>query len=164
MYAPEFVFSITSAIVAERYISSNLEIGTVAYKFATFLQTRYVNENAENIRTTAEAFMYSMLEAEIGNADVILQNYQYEKTLQRNNGKPRNWSPIFGDPLQSVKKRLYTPTAVNRDFKAFVYRAKQSGSYNCPTGWSLSNQNSSSFLRDMANLEVSAFDIITSSD
>ncbi|MDC3340806.1 hypothetical protein OAV54_03480, partial [Planktomarina temperata] len=99
MYAPEFVFSITSAIVAERYISSNLEIGTVAYKFATFLQTRYVNENAENIRTTAEAFMYSMLEAEIGNADLILQNYQYEKTLQRNNGKPRNWSPIFGDPL-----------------------------------------------------------------
>jgi hypothetical protein len=63
-----------------------------------------------------------------------------------------------------VKKRLYTPTAVNRDFKAFVYRAKQSGSYNCPTGWSLSNQNSSSFLKDMANLEVSAFDIITSSD
>ena len=64
--------------------------------------------------------MHSMLEAEIGNADVILQNYQYEKIFKRSNGKPRNWSPIFGDPLQSVKKRLHTPTAVNRDFKAFV--------------------------------------------
>ena len=67
MYAPEFVFSITSAIVTKRCISSNLEIGTIAYKFARFLQTCYVNENAVNIRTTAEAFMHSMLEAEIGN-------------------------------------------------------------------------------------------------
>jgi len=86
-----------------------------------------------------------------------------KKNLQRSNGKPRNWSPIFGDPLQSEKKRLYTPTAENRDFKAFVYRAKQSGSYNCPTGWSLGNQKLSSFFNNMGNLEVSAFDIITSS-
>jgi len=160
MFAPEFVFSIASAMVADRYLSSNLEIETIAHKVSIFLQLNYSDENAQSIRTTAEEFMHSMLEAGIDNADVILLNYQYEKFVYKGNGKLRNWSPLLGDPLQSIKKRLYTPKSINRDFKAFVYRTKQSGAYNCPDGWSLSNQVSCSFLKDMGNLEVTAFDIL----
>ena len=160
MFAPEFVFSIASAVVADRYIRSNLEIETIAHKVSIFLQLNYSGENAQSIRTTAEEFMHSMLEAGIDNADVILLNYQYEKFVYKGNGKLRNWSPLLGDPLQSIKKRLYTPKSINRDFKAFVYRTKQSGAYNCPDGWSLSNQASCSFLKDMGNLEVTAFDIL----
>ena len=104
--------------------------------------------------------MHSMLEADIDNADVILLNYQYEKFVYKGNGKLRNWSPLFRDPLQSIKKSLYTPKSISRDFKAFVYRTKQSGAYNCPYGWLLSNQTSCSFLKDMGNLEVTAFDIL----
>ena len=81
MYAPEFVFAITTAVVAERYIGSNLENETIAYKFSTFLQTHYSDENAQNIRVAAETFIVSMLEADVGNADVILQSYQYEEFL-----------------------------------------------------------------------------------
>ena len=160
MFAPEFVFSIASAMVADRYFSSNLEIETIAHKVSIFLQLNYSDENAQSIRTTAEEFMHSMLEAGIDNADVILLNYQYEKFVYKGNVKLRNWSPLLGDPLQSIKKRLYTPKSINRDFKAFVYRTKQSGAYNCPDGWSLSNQVSCSFLKDMGNLEVTAFDIL----
>ncbi|MDB2520046.1 hypothetical protein N9X54_07560 [Planktomarina temperata] len=160
MFAPEFVFSIASAMVADRYLSSNLEIETIAHKVSIFLQLNYSDENAQSIRTTAEEFMHSMLEAGIDNADVILLNYQYEKFVYKGNGKLRNWSPLLGDPLQSIKKRLHTPKSINRDFKAFVYRTKQSGAYNCPDGWSLSNQVSCSFLKDMGNLEVTAFDIL----
>ena len=160
MFAPEFIFSIASAVVADRYINSNLEIETIAHKVSIFLQLNYSDENAQSIRTTAEEFMHSMLEAGIDNADVILLNYQYEKFVYKGNGKLRNWSPLLGDPLQSIKKRLYTPKSINRDFKAFVYRTKQSGAYNCPDGWSLSNQVSCSFLKDMGNLEVTAFDIL----
>ncbi|MDP4065991.1 hypothetical protein IMCC1933_24310 [Rhodobacteraceae bacterium IMCC1933] len=160
MFAPEFVFSIASAMVADRYLSSNLEIETIAHKVSIFLQLNYSDENAQSIRTTAEEFMHSMLEAGIDNADVILLNYQYEKFVYKGNGKLRNWSPLLGDPLQSIKKRLYTPKSINRDFKAFVYRTKQSGAYNCPDGWSLSNQVSCSILKDMGNLEVTAFDIL----
>lgn len=147
-------------MVADRYLSSNLEIETIAHKVSIFLQLNYSDENAQSIRTTAEEFMHSMLEADIDNADVILLNYQYEKFVYKGNGKLRNWSPLLGDPLQSIKKRLYTPKSINRDFKAFVYRTKQSGAYNCPDGWSLSNQVSCSFLKDMGNLEVTAFDIL----
>lgn len=147
-------------MVADRYLSSNIEIETIAHKVSIFLQLNYSDENAQSIRTTAEEFMHSMLEAGIDNADVILLNYQYEKFVYKGNGKLRNWSPLLGDPLQSIKKRLYTPKSINRDFKAFVYRTKQSGAYNCPDGWSLSNQVSCSFLKDMGNLEVTAFDIL----
>ena len=75
MYAPEFVFATTTAVVAERYIGSNLEIETIACKFSTFLQTRYSDENAQNIRVAAGAFIVSMLKADVDNADVILRSY-----------------------------------------------------------------------------------------
>jgi hypothetical protein len=148
MYAPEFVFGIASAELASRYITSSLEIETIAYKISILLQSNYSSENSENIKSTAESFMHSMLEAGIENSDAILLNYQYEKFLYKGNGKIRNWSPMFGDPMQGIKKKLYTPTIVNRDFK----------------GWSLSSQTTNAFLNKLGNLEVSAFDIITSSD
>ena len=75
MHEPEFVFAITTAVVAERYIGSNLENETIAYKLSTFLQTHYSDENAQNIRDAAEAFMVGMLEADVDNADVTLRNY-----------------------------------------------------------------------------------------
>ena len=99
-------------MVAERYIGSNLEIETIAYKFSTFLKTRYSDENAQDLRVSAD-FMNSMLEAGVGNADVILKSYQYDKFLLKNNGKLRKWSPIFGDPLQGIKNRTCTPTVIN---------------------------------------------------
>jgi hypothetical protein len=65
MYAPEFVFGIASAELASRYITSSLEIETIAYKISMLLQSNYSGENSENIKSTAESFMHSMLEAGI---------------------------------------------------------------------------------------------------
>jgi hypothetical protein len=50
---------------------------------------------------------------------------------------------IFGNPIQGVKKKIYTLGTINRDFKAFVYRTKQSEAHTCPDGLSLSSQTSS---------------------
>jgi|TARA_B110000093_G_scaffold107840_1_gene115848 hypothetical protein len=162
MYAPDFVFSITAALVAERYIRSSLELETIAYKFSIFLNTVYEAENVKTLKGSAEAFIYSMGEAGINNADDMLLNYQYENFLRYPSGRLRNWSPVFRDPIRGVKRRSYTIKSVNVGFKAFVYRTKHSGEYTCPTGWSLGNQKSNKFLSDLDNLEVSAFDIITS--
>ena len=162
MFAPDFVFSIAASLVAERYITSNLEIDTIAYKFSTLINTVYEFENAETLKNTAENFMYSMVDAGIDNSDVMLLNYRYHRFIVKNNGKKRNWSPMFGDPIQGTKKKVYTANSVNRDFKAFVYRTKQSGEYICPAGWSLGSQNSNEFLSELDKLEVSAFDILRS--
>ena len=164
MFAPNFVFSITASLVAERYLRTSLEIDTIAYKFSVFMNTVYVSENAENLKNSAQAFIYSMAEAGIENADAILINYQHEKFFQKPNGRLRNWAPIFGNPIQGIKKKVYTSNSINRDFKAFVYRTKQSGEYACPPGWSLGSQKSCPFLSDINDLEVSAFDIINSSN
>lgn len=104
MFAPEFIFSIASAVVADRYIKSNLEIETIAHKVSIFLQLNYSGENAQNIKTTAEEFMHSMLEADIDNADVILLNYQYEKFVYKGNGKLRNWSPLLEILCKALKR------------------------------------------------------------
>lgn len=160
MYAPDFVFAITAAVVADRYITKSLDFETIAYKFSSFLNASFELENAETLKSAAEAFMYTMAEADIENADKMLLNYQHNKFILKPNGKIRNWAPIFGNPIQGVKTKNYNPGTINRDFKAFVYRTKQSGEYTCPSGWSLSSQTLNKFLKDMGSLEVSAFDII----
>ena len=48
----------------------------------------------------AEAFMCTMAEADIENADKMLLNYQYNKFILKPNGKIQNWAPMFGDPIQ----------------------------------------------------------------
>ena len=53
MYAPEFVFGIASAELTSRYITSSLEIETIAYKISMLLQSNYSGENSENIKSTA---------------------------------------------------------------------------------------------------------------
>jgi hypothetical protein len=72
----------------------------------------------------------------------MLLNYQYNKFILKPNGKIQKWAPIFGDPIQGVKKKIYTLGTINRDFKAFVCRTKQSEGYTCPAGWSLSSPTS----------------------
>ena len=84
-----------------------------------------------------------MAEADIENAGKMLLNYQYNKLILKPNGKIQNWAPIFGDLIHGVKKKIYTLGTINRDFKAFVYRTKQSEEYTCHAGWSLSSQTSS---------------------
>jgi hypothetical protein len=96
-----------------------------------------------SLKSAAEAFMCTTAEADIENADKMLLNYQYNKFILKPNGKIQKWAPIFGDPIQGVKKKIYTLGTINRDFKAFVCRTKQSEEYTCPAGWSLSSQTSS---------------------
>ena len=130
-------------MLANRYIKTSLEFETIAYNCSSFLNANFELANAVSLKSAAEAFMCTMAEADIENADKMLLNYQYNKFILKSNGKIRNWAPIFGDPIQGAKKKIYTLGTINRDFKAFVYRTKQSEEYTCPAGWSLSSQTSS---------------------
>ena len=164
MYAPDFIFSIVAASIAEKYLTTSFQLETVTVKHFGRLSEEYSSENHESLQITAENFLYTLADAGIDTADTYLQNYQFEKFKFKQNGKSRNWSPLIGNPIQALKIKSYTPNTLNREFKAFVYRTKQSGNFKCPNGWSLSSNGESQLLKDIGDIEVEAFDIIGLSD
>jgi len=159
MYAPDFILAIVSASIAEKYLTTSFQLETVVVKHFNRLSEEYSSENSESLQISAENFLYTMADAGIKSADVYLRNYQFERFKFNQNGKSRKWSPIFGNPIQGQKAKNHTPSSLNRDFKAFVYRTKQSGDFKCPNGWSLSSNNENEFLKDIGDIEVEAFDI-----
>ena len=130
-------------MLTDRCIKTSLDFEIIAYKFSSFFNANFELANTVSLKSAAEAFMCTMAEADIENADKMLLNYQYNKLILKPNGKIQNWAPIFGDPIQGVKKKIYPLGTINRDFKAFVYRTKQSEEYTCPASWSLRSQTSS---------------------
>ena len=81
---------ITAAVKADRYIKTSLELETIAYKFLSFIYWIFKLENAESLKSAAEAFICTMAEADIEDADKMLLNYQYNKLILKPNGKIRN--------------------------------------------------------------------------
>jgi hypothetical protein len=160
--APDFLISITVASILERYLNSSLALETIAYKYSEFLSDTYDAVNPEMLYETAEMFLHTMADAQIGEqSELYLIDYQYDKFINKPNGKSRNWKPLIGDPLGGIKKIDYSNASINRDFKAFVYRTKQAGNFVSDSYWSLRQQTDSSFLMELCSIEITPFDIMS---
>ena len=79
MYAPDFIFSIVAASIAEKYLTTSFQLETVTVKHFGRLSEEYSSENHESLQKSAENFLYTLADAGIDTADTYLQNYQFEK-------------------------------------------------------------------------------------
>ena len=160
--APDFLISITVASILERYLTSSLTLEGIAYKYSEFLSDTYDAVNSKMLYETAEMFLHTMTDAQVGEqSDLYLIDYQYDKFINKPNGKSRNWKPFIGDPLSGTKKIDYSSTRINRDFKAFVYRTKLTGSFVSGPHWSLRQQTDSSFLMELCSIKITPYDIMS---
>ena len=107
MYAPDFILAITVAVMAGRYIKASLELETIAYKFSPFIVSIFELENAEALKSAAEAFMCSISETDIHNVDTVVLNYQYNKFTLKPNGKIQNLARYFPTQFKGLKKDLH---------------------------------------------------------
>ena len=79
MYAPDFIFSIVAASIAEKYLTTSFQLETVTVKHFDRLSEEYSSENHESLQISAENFLYTLADAGVDTADTYLQNYQFEK-------------------------------------------------------------------------------------
>jgi len=157
---PDFIYSIVVASILERYLTTNIALETVSYKYAEMLATMYEWTSDDELTHTSELFLHTMADANVGDqSELYLIDYEYSNFTTTAKGKIRNWKPLLGDPLQGIKKLDYGPISINKNFKAFVYNTKRTGRFICPTGWTLNNQTDCSFLSELSNLEITPFDL-----
>ena len=144
MYAPDFILAITAAVMASRYIKASLELETIAYKFSPFIVSIFELENAEALKSAAEAFMCSISTADIHNVDTVVLNYQYNKFTLKPNGKIQNLAPYFPIKFKGLKKDSH-PRHNQSSFQSFCLQNQTERKYTCLAGWSLRSQTSNNF-------------------
>jgi hypothetical protein len=160
-YAPRFVYSIITASLLQRYLSSNLALEVVVHKYSDYLSELYNYMDTDMLHETVEMCLYTMSDASVGDdSELYLIDYQYNNFTLTEKNKPRNWRPLFGNPLQGIKKLDYSSTTINKHFNAFIYNTKRQGKFIAEKEWSLDTQKESKFLSDMNSMEISPFDIL----
>ena len=160
-YAPRFVYSIITASLLQRYLSSNLALEVVVHKYSEYLSELYNYTDTDMLHETVEMCLYTMSDASVGDdSELYLIDYQYNNFTLTEKNKPRNWRPLFGNPLQGIKKLDYSSTTINKHFNALIYNTKRQGKFIAEKEWSLDTQKESKFLSDMNSMEISSFDIL----
>jgi hypothetical protein len=160
-YAPRFVYSIITASLLQRYLSSNLALEVVVHKYSEYLSELYNYTDTDMLHETVEMCLYTMSDASVGDdSELYLIDYQYNNFTLTEKNKPRNWRPLFGNPLQGIKKLDYSSATINKHFNAFIYNTKRQGKFIAEKEWSLDTQKESKFLSDMNSMEISPFDIL----
>ena len=130
-------------MLANRYIKTSLEFETIAYKCSSFLNANFELANALSLKSAAEAFMCTTLKPTSRTLTKCFSTTSTTNLFSNRMEKSKTGHQCLAIQFRGVKKKIYTLGAINRDFKAFVYRTKQSEEYTCPAGWSLSSQTSS---------------------
>lgn len=157
-YCPEWLFAALAALVAQRYLSSQLGIDAFAARYAQVVAERYAPIPSEMLAAAAEGYLRHLSEAETEDADTVLHAYAHLRICTDGHGTPRKLRKLFGSELEGTRAAEYTAERAARDFKPFIYMLRLKPELAAPAGWGWERIEDGEWLRDLPTLEVSLFD------
>ncbi len=157
-YCPEWVYSVVAALIAQRYLVSNLGMRAFAIKYAEVLSQRYVAVPADALEFTAEGMLRIMLEAEVEDAVSVLHGYAHHRITTHYNGSPRKIRRVFTSQLDGLKQLNYDAEKCVKIFKPYVYSLRLKPALAAPPGWTWARVEDGDWLCKLPEIEVSMFD------
>lgn len=157
-YCPEWLFSAVVALVAHRYLTSNLGLEAFAARYADALAEHYAPIPPEMIATAAEGCLRHLSDAEADNAPEVLEAFAYNRILSDGHGNPRRLKRLFGSELDGAKTAEYSAERTAREFKPLIYMLRLKPELAPPAGWSWESIEDGEWLRTLPGLDVSLFD------
>lgn len=157
-FCPDWLFGAVSALVGNRFISSNLPISPFASKYAKILSERYNPIPEDMLMSSAEGFLRVIIEANAEDADVILNAFSYNRLMILPNGEPRKYKGLFSHALDGTKDCEYSAEQAVKSFKPFVYMLRTKPALAAPAGWRWDDIEAGDWLHDLPDVEVSIID------
>lgn len=157
-YCPEWLFSAVVALVAQRYLTSNLGLEAYAVRYAQALSERYAPIPPEMLEAAAEGCLRHLSEAEADNAFEVLDSFAFNRICTDGHGNPRRLKRLFGSELDGAKAPEYSAEKTARDFKPLIYMLRLKPELAPPAGWTWDAVEDGEWLRTLPGLEVSLFD------
>ena len=160
-YCPKWVFEATCAAAATEYISSQLDLNTVASGYAASLSEFYQPITANEVARAIEPMLRFLDELNAGeDAAPIATGFCYNRITFEQPNKPRKLKGIFGSADEPVKSREYSSEAAFKSFKAYVYSLRNQVVELAPVGWKLAEVEDSDVFTKLASQKLSPLDFI----
>lgn len=157
-FCPEWVFSMIAALIAQRYLQTNLSLRAYSIKYAEILSERYATVPPDALEYVAEGMLRLMLEAEVEDAVAVLHGYSHFRVTTHFNGSPRKIRRVFTSQLDGLKQLDYDADKCVKIFKPYVYSLRMKPGLAAPPGWNWTRIEDGHWLCKMPEVEVSIFD------
>ena len=102
-HIPNFVFDCVAALVARKFLLSNITLTQMASFYAEVLSEHYqVEDIASELENCAEDFLRTLNEIGAENADEILKLFERIRITTTDNTSPRKLKNIFSSALDGL--------------------------------------------------------------
>ena len=160
-HIPNFVFDCVAALVARRFLSSNIALAQMAAIYAEILGEHYeVEDIASELESCAEDFLRTLNEIGAENADEILKSFERIRITTTDNTSPRKLKSMFSSALDGLPQKEHSTETTIKRFKAFIFLVRSKPSYYAPGDWKWSKVNDANWLGDVENAEIDPFSFL----
>ena len=160
-FCPKWVFEASCAAAATEYLSSHLDLNTVASGYAATLSEFYQPIAADEFARAIEQMLRLLDELNAGEeAATIVIGFCYNKITFDQPNKPRKLKGIFGSADEPVKAREYSADGAFKSFKAYVYSLRNQVVELAPVGWKLAEVEESDVFIKLSSQKLSPLDFL----
>ena len=160
-FCPKWVFEASCAAAATEYLSSQLDLNTVASGYAATLSEFYQPIAADEVARAIEPMLRFLDDLNAGeDAAPIVTGFCHNKVMFEQPNKPRKLKGIFGSADEPVKAREYTAEVAVKSFKAYVYALRNQVVELAPVGWKLADIDESDVFKKLASQNLSPLDFL----
>jgi hypothetical protein len=160
-FCPKWMFELACAAASAEYLSSQIDLRTVATSYATVLSEFYHPISAEEVVGVIEPIVRFLDELNAGEDAVpLVTGFCYNRVAYEQPNKLRKMKGLFGAADEAVKKRDYSAGSAVKAFKAYVYALRTEAAEMAPSGWKLANVEDSAVIEKMSNQNISPLDFI----
>ena len=160
-FCPKWVFEASCAAAATEYLSSQLDLNTVASGYAATLSEFYQPIAADEVARAIEPMLRFLDDLNAGeDAAPIVTGFCHNKVMFEQPNKPRKLKGIFGSADEPVKAREYTAESAVKSFKAYVYALRNQVVELAPVGWKLADIDESDVFKKLASQNLSPLDFL----
>ena len=160
-HIPNFVFDCVAALVARRFLLSNITLTQMASFYAEVLSEHYqVEDLASELENCAEDFLRTLNEIGAENADEILKSFERIRITTTDNTSPRKLKSMFSSALDGLPQKEHSVESTIKRFKAFIFLVRSKPSYYAPGDWNWSKVTDSNWLGDIEDVEIDPFSFL----
>lgn len=160
-HVPSFVFDCVAALVARRFLLSNITLSQMASYYADVLGEHYAAVDiAAELESCAEDFLRTLNEIGAENADEILKSFERIRMTTTDNTSPRKMKSMFSSALDGQPQKEHSVETTMKRFKAFIFLVRSKPSYYAPSDWNWSKVTDANWLGNLEDAEIDPFSFL----
>ena len=158
-YCPEWIYSISCALTAKEFLSSENSLNSIARKFSVGLSEKYSEIKFEEISECAEHILQFLSELEANDKAVdYIDDYVYRRVSFTSSGSERKISGMFSSDLNPTKNVEYKNKETVKIFRATIFRIRNGQIDQMPAGWQISDVQDLEWYKDLTDKETNILD------